>query len=47
MIHLGVNKIISNKKEIETYFTSMETQKELHYYCKSFNLEGLYKESAK
>ena len=47
MIHLGAEKMISSKTVIELYFKSAETQKELHDYHKSLNLEGLRKGTVK
>ena len=41
MIHVGANKMISNATVIESYYTSVETQKEQHHYFKSLNLEGV------
>ena len=46
MIYLDANKAISIKILIESYFTSVETQKEQHDYYKS-SLEGLCKGTAK
>ena len=41
MIHVGANKMINNATVIESYYTSMETQKEQHQYFKLLNLEGI------
>ena len=45
MIHLGVNKMISSKTAIESYFTSVETQNEPHDYHKTSNLSEMHKET--
>ena len=41
MIHVGANKMINNATVIESYYTSMETQKEQHQYFKLLNFKGI------